>query len=196
MHKKRSGSKNPLYPVLTAHSPYKPQPVSYTHLDVYKRQGAYRNSLPAYASGNFHGTVQEYVDEALHYKALGIPGYKAHPAGPVSFDMEVHQALRDAVGPDYVLMSDPVGEYTMGDAVAVGRQLERLNFKWLEEPFRDFELYKYTELCRTLEMCIRDSSEPSVRNACPSSSSSRTFHMPSRPVKMKGRPNIFSFWKP
>ena len=114
-------------------------------LPLYKYIGAYRNSLPVYASGNFHATVEEYVEEALYYKSLGISAYKAHPAGPSTFDMQVHQALRDAVGNDYVLMSDPVGEYTMGDAVAIGRQLERLNYKWLEEPFRDFELYKYED---------------------------------------------------
>lgn len=92
-------------------------------LPLYKYIGAYRNSLPVYASGNFHATVQEYVDEALYYKSLGVPGYKAHPGGPVSFDMEIHQAVRDAVGPEYILMSDPVAEYTMGDAVAVGSQI-------------------------------------------------------------------------
>lgn len=94
-------------------------------LPLYKYIGACRTSLPVYASGNFHGTVQEYVDEALYYQAKGIPGYKAHPGGPVEFDMAVHQAVRDAVGKDYTLMSDPVGEYSMGEAVLVGRQLER-----------------------------------------------------------------------
>ncbi len=123
-------------------------------LPLYQYIGAYRTSLPVYASGNFHGTVQEYVDEAVYYKSQGIPGYKAHLGGPVSFDMQVHQAIRDAVGPDYVLMSDPVGEYTMGDAILVGRQLEHLGYKWFEEPFRDFELYKYTELCRALDIPI------------------------------------------
>lgn len=60
-------------------------------LPLYKYIGACRDSLPVYASGNFHGTVKEYVDEALYYQSKGIPGYKAHPGGPVSFDMEVHQ---------------------------------------------------------------------------------------------------------
>ena len=47
---------------------------------------------------------------------------------------------------------DPVGDYTLDEAIRVGRQLERLNYRWFEEPFRDFELYKYTELCRTLDI--------------------------------------------
>ena len=40
-------------------------------LPLYKYIGAYRDHLPVYASGNFHGTVQEYVDEALYYKEKG-----------------------------------------------------------------------------------------------------------------------------
>ena len=101
-------------------------------LPLYQYIGACRTSLPVYASGNFHETIQEYLDEALYYKSQGIPAYKAHPAGPVEFDLKLHQKLRDAVGDDYILMSDPVAEYTMGDAVRVGRQLEKLNYKWLE----------------------------------------------------------------
>ena len=45
------------------------------------------------------------------------------------------------------LMSDPVAEYTLEEAVRVGRHLEKLGYEWLEEPFRDFELNKYTQLC-------------------------------------------------
>lgn len=123
-------------------------------LPLYKYLGAYRNSLPVYASGNFHATINEYVDEALKYKSLGIPGYKAHPHGPVEMDMKIHEALREAVGADYILMSDPVAEYTLDEAIRVGRQLERLNYLWFEEPFRDFELYKYQSLCSSLDIPI------------------------------------------
>ena len=54
--------------------------------------------------------------------------------------MRIHENLRKAVGDDFGLMSDPVAEYTLDEAIRVGRQLERLNYIWLEEPFRDFEL--------------------------------------------------------
>ena len=54
--------------------------------------------------------------------------------------MKVHAAVREAVGDDFILMTDPVGDYTLDEAIRVGRQLEKLNYKWFEEPFRDFEL--------------------------------------------------------
>ena len=116
-------------------------------LPLYQYLGAYREQLPVYASGLFHPTEQEYIDEALYYKSKGIKCYKVHPCGPCEMDMQIHQHLRDAVGDDFQLMSDPVAEYTLDEAIRVGRQLERLNYVWLEEPFRDFELYKYTQLC-------------------------------------------------
>lgn len=68
--------------------------------------------------------------------------------------MKVHAAVREAVGDDFILMTDPVGDYTLDEAIRVGRQLEKLNYKWFEEPFRDFELYKYSELCRALDIPI------------------------------------------
>ena len=53
---------------------------------------------------------QEYVREALYYKSRGINCYKAHPSGPWELDMEIHENIRKAVGPDMKLMSDPVAE--------------------------------------------------------------------------------------
>ena len=123
-------------------------------LPLYKYLGAYREQLPVYASGLFHTSEQEYIDEALYYQERGIKCYKVHPPGPVETDMRIHENLRKAVGDDFGLMSDPVAEYTLDEAIRVGRQLERLNYIWLEEPFRDFELYKYSQLCEALDIPI------------------------------------------
>ena len=123
-------------------------------LPLYQYIGAYRTKLPAYASGLFHESVDEYVNEAMLYRSKGISCYKAHPPGPVEVDMEVHRRLREAVGPDMELMSDPVAEYSLDEAIRVGRELEQLGYVWLEEPFRDFELNKYSQLCAALDLPI------------------------------------------
>lgn len=123
-------------------------------LPLYQYIGAYREQLPVYASSLFYHTAEEYIKEALYYKSRGIPRYKVHPPGPCEFDMEIHRRLREAVGPDMILMSDPVGEYTLDEAIRVGRQLEQLHYLWLEEPFRDFETYKYQALCAALDIPI------------------------------------------
>jgi L-alanine-DL-glutamate epimerase-like enolase superfamily enzyme len=123
-------------------------------LPLYKYLGAYRESLPTYASSLFLPNVQAYIDEARSYIARGFPAYKVHPPGPWKRDIEVHQALRESLGPSVVLMTDPVAEYSLEEAIRVGRDLEKLDYHWFEEPFRDFELAKYTKLCAALDIPI------------------------------------------
>jgi L-alanine-DL-glutamate epimerase-like enolase superfamily enzyme len=124
-------------------------------LPLYRYLGAYRSELPVYASSLFKSSANEYAEEAKRYVSRGIRAYKAHPpGGGVAIDKEVHHCVREAVGPAVTLMSDPVGEYTLEEAIAVGRDLESLGYHWFEEPFRDFELAKYAELCRSLDIPI------------------------------------------
>lgn len=123
-------------------------------LPLHRLLGGYRTSIPVYASGLFHNHHNKYVDEALHYKAKGIKAYKCHPMGPWQKDIEICREIRDAVGPDFTLMCDPVAEYTLDQAIRVGRELEKLGYHWLEEPFRDFEIEKYARLCETLDIPI------------------------------------------
>jgi L-alanine-DL-glutamate epimerase-like enolase superfamily enzyme len=123
-------------------------------LPLYRCIGAFRTRLPAYASGLFHESAQDYLDEAKKYASLGIKAYKAHPGGPWQTDMEIHQRLRDELGDREILFSDPVAEYSLDEAIRVGRHLEKLNFRWLEEPFRDFELQKYRRLCDALDIPV------------------------------------------
>jgi L-alanine-DL-glutamate epimerase-like enolase superfamily enzyme len=123
-------------------------------LPLYRFLGAYRQSLPVYASSLFLPEVKDYVEQAKAYVKRGFPAYKAHPPGPWRKDVEVHRALREALGPDVVLMTDPVADYSLEEAIRVGRDLEKLNYHWFEEPFRDFELAKYAKLCAALDIPI------------------------------------------
>ncbi len=123
-------------------------------LPLYRYLGAQRNCLPVYASGLFHQEVDQYVKEALQYQSKGIRAYKSHPGGPWKKDIEISHALREAVGPDHTLMCDPVAEYTLDQAIKVGRTLEDLKYHWFEEPFRDYELEKYARLCAALDIPV------------------------------------------
>jgi L-alanine-DL-glutamate epimerase-like enolase superfamily enzyme len=123
-------------------------------LPLFRYLGAYRTSLPVYASSLWLAKPEDYVKEARGYVARGIKAYKAHPPGPWRLDMEVHRALRAELPKDYVLMTDPVAEYTLETAIRVGRDLEKLEYHWFEEPFRDFELAKYAKLCAALDIAI------------------------------------------
>ncbi|WP_197703942.1 enolase C-terminal domain-like protein [Cohaesibacter sp. ES.047] len=124
------------------------------NLPLYQYIGAVRDGLPAYASGLFHEDDEDCIKEALFYKDLGVPGYKVHSPSPWRRDIELHKNLREAVGEDFLLFCDPVGDYTLDQAIRVGRGLEEHGYEWFEEPFRDFELAKYTELCSALDIAV------------------------------------------
>lgn len=123
-------------------------------LPLFRLLGAYRTSLPTYASSLFLPTIDDYVRQMNDYRGRGFPAYKAHPPGPWRTDIAVHRALRAEAGIDYVLMTDPVADYTLEEAIRVGRDLEKLHYHWFEEPFRDFELTKYAKLAATLDIPI------------------------------------------
>ncbi len=123
-------------------------------LPLYQFIGEYRTALPAYASSLFLPSADAYVEQLHAYAARGFRAYTAHPPGPWRTDMSVHRALRQAAGPEFVLMSDPVADYSLEEAIRVGRDLEALNYHWFEEPFRDFELQKCAKLCAALDIPI------------------------------------------
>lgn len=123
-------------------------------LPLFRYLGAYRTALPAYASSQFMPAVEDYLAEVERYAALGVTAYKIHPSGDPRQHVDIARAVR-AAAPDAVLMLDPaLSDYSLTDAVWVGRELERLGFHWLEEPFHDAYVGKYAELCRTLDIAV------------------------------------------
>jgi L-alanine-DL-glutamate epimerase-like enolase superfamily enzyme len=123
-------------------------------LPLYKYIGACRDRLPYYASSQFMPDIDDYLTEARRYVEMGATAYKAHPSGDWRRNIEIAEALREAF-PDLTLMLDPAGhDYRLGEAIEVGRALERLAYHWLEEPFSDVNMSKYAELCRTLDIPV------------------------------------------
>ena len=104
---------------------------------LYKYLGAYRDKVPIYGSSLVLGSPEAYAKEALEYKKRGFNAYKLHPPGKYDFDLEAHIAVRNAVGDNFKLMSDPVAPYTFEEALRFGRELEKLNYHWYEEPLYD-----------------------------------------------------------
>jgi len=125
------------------------------NLPLYKLIGAYRDRIPAYASSPFMATPEEYVSLAIKAKLEGFTAFKLHPPGEPDLDIACCQAVRAAVGPGFVLMSDPVGgNYDHEDAIRVGRALEKLDYLWLEEPLYDHDMHGLEQLSRTLDIAI------------------------------------------
>lgn len=123
-------------------------------LPLYKLLGAYRDKIPVYASSFVLPTVEDYAKQALEVKNRGWHAYKLHPPGRLEFDLAAYRACREAVGPDFKLMADPVAAYSYEQALQVGRELERLNFYWFEEPVFDVDFQSLRKLSAKLDIAI------------------------------------------
>ncbi len=123
-------------------------------LPLYKFLGARRDRLPAYASSQFMPQIESYIAEATALAGRGYTAYKAHPGGGVADHIALARELRRQF-PGLGLMLDPAGfDYTLGEAVRVGRALEQAGFEWFEEPFHDQFTGKYATLCKILDIPV------------------------------------------
>jgi L-alanine-DL-glutamate epimerase-like enolase superfamily enzyme len=124
------------------------------HQPVYKLLGASREKVPLYVSSMFLPGPEDYVKQALEVKAKGYKGYKLHPPGDLAIDIECYREVRKAVGDDFTLMADPVISYTYEQALKAGRELEKLNYRWLEEPLLDVNMNGLRKLREKLDIPI------------------------------------------
>ena len=123
-------------------------------LPIHELIGTAAERRAVYVSSMFLETPEEYAAQALEVQARGFRGYKVHPPGVLDVDLDVYRAVREAVGPDFTLMSDPVGAYNYGQALRAGRVLEELDYRWLEEPVYDHDWKTQAKLARDLDIPI------------------------------------------
>ncbi len=123
-------------------------------LPLYRLLGEYRRKVPVYASSFVLKTPQDYARQALEVKGRGWHGYKLHPPGDYDFDLAAYRACREAVGPEFKLMADPVAAYNHEQALRMGRELEKLNYYWFEEPLFDVDFNGLRKLASHLDIPI------------------------------------------
>ena len=90
-------------------------------------------TLPSLES--YWETVKECIE--IGYKAI-----KVHVTGDYKADIKIAKTVREAAGDEIILMLDASGSYDYEHALIVGKELEKLNYYWFEEPIRDY--YKYS----------------------------------------------------
>ncbi|MCD6519036.1 MAG: hypothetical protein J7M05_03825 [Anaerolineae bacterium] len=122
-------------------------------LPVYKLLGQVRSGLPVYLTGG-DGPLELYIEHIERGREQGIRAYKAHTYKGGRADIPLMEKLREYVGDDYDLIIDPVCSYTYQEAVEVGHVLERLHFIWLEEPFHEYKMHQYQQLCAELTIPV------------------------------------------
>ena len=116
--------------------------------------GGFRSRVPVYASSFVLSSPEAYARQALEVKGRGWHAYKVHPPGDYDLDLEIYRACREAVGPGFKLMADPVAAYSQTQALRMGRQLEKLDYYWLEEPLFDVDFAGLRKLAAALDIPI------------------------------------------
>ena len=121
---------------------------------IHRLLGTCKDSMPVYSSTAYHETKEEYAEEAIRFKEMGWQAHKIHPHGNPMYDIEICQAVREAVGDDMKLMLDSMWAYQYEDAMRVGRAIEELNYYWYEDPLVEEDIYNYVKLHQKLDIPI------------------------------------------
>ncbi len=129
-------------------------------LPIHQLLGSYRDRVPAYISSAVLTSPSAYADEAQHYKALNLVAYKIHPPQIWREDIRVCEAVRRAVGDEYLLMLDSVWSYDYPAALRVGLAIQELGYYWYEDPLADADIYNYVELKKHLTIPIMATEAP------------------------------------
>ena len=109
--------------------------------------GRMRSEVQAYATGLYRrdrGTpVQYLVEEALSYVEQGFTAMKLKVGFGVEEDYNVTCAIREAIGPDIMLMVDANHAYDAVAAIQLARRIEQFDISWFEEPVPPEDLDGY-----------------------------------------------------
>lgn len=147
----------------------------HTGMPVHQLLGAARDKVPAYAStmcgDDLEGgldTPEAYAEFAVSCMDRGYPAFKLHtwqppyPGAPnVKRDIAACAAVREVVGPDVPLMLDPFHYYSREEAFYLARELEKLDYYWMEEPMDEHSMSSYVWLCENtlLPICGPETAE-------------------------------------
>ncbi|MEL7273472.1 MAG: mandelate racemase/muconate lactonizing enzyme family protein [Pseudomonadota bacterium] len=111
--------------------------------------GAFRESVPAYATGGFrpHGRdrLDKLVEETAGYRDAGFTATKIKIGFGVEEDEAVIRAVRKTIG-DMRLMIDANHGYDHIEAIELGRRVADCGIDWFEEPVVPEQLESYAKV--------------------------------------------------
>ena len=121
--------------------------------------GTYRTRARVYATGLYEpqgvpSIPAALVAEALGYKAAGFCGMKLKIGYDLRTDLEYIRAIREAIGPELLLMVDANHAYNASEAIQLARAMEPYAIHWFEEPVPPEDLDGYLEIKRASRIPI------------------------------------------
>lgn len=123
------------------------------NLPVHKLLGGFRNRVPAYLTETAV-PFEDALASARMAKEQGFHGFKDHSILGVKTNIDLARELRTVAGDDMVLMHDPVQQYTVDEAIRVGRELEKLGYLWIEEPLQESDINGLKRVSDALDMHV------------------------------------------
>lgn len=112
---------------------------------VHKLLGGFRDRVPCYASGflwrNYDANALAETGSKLVDEGFRAMKFRMGDADSSAVEVERMRALRAAVGDDIDLMVDINQGWDANRSIHVGREMERCNLTWLEDPIdhQDYE---------------------------------------------------------
>jgi len=126
-------------------------------LPLHVMAGGAQDRVPLYTTegGWLHIEQKKLVEEALAAKAQGFHGAKIKIGRPhLSEDMARLEAVRDAVGPGFEIMTDANQGFTVSEAIRRARHYERVDLAWFEEPLPAEDLGGHIRLSESTSIPI------------------------------------------
>jgi len=121
--------------------------------------GAYRRKARVYATGLYEpqgvpDISAALVEEALGYRRDGFCGMKLKVGYGIATDLRYIEAIRQAIGPEPLLMVDANHAYNAPEAIRLARGMAPYDIHWFEEPVPPEDLDGYCECRRFAPMMI------------------------------------------
>ncbi len=126
-------------------------------LPLYRLFGGGRDRVAVYASGGLwlSRTIDELQAEAKAFLAQGFKAMKLRlGSAKIATDIERVAAVRAAIGEDVTLMADANQGLTVDHAIRLGRELERYNLAWFEEPVPTWDHAGHAHIAAALDTPI------------------------------------------
>lgn len=124
---------------------------------LHRMAGGAQEKIPLYTTegGWLHIETAALVDDALQAKAQGFGGSKIKIGRPhVSEDVARLEAVRNAVGPAFEIMTDANQRFTVDEAIRRARCLTPLDIAWFEEPLTADDMMGHVRLSQSTTIPI------------------------------------------
>jgi L-alanine-DL-glutamate epimerase-like enolase superfamily enzyme len=118
--------------------------------------GSFRKNIKTYASSLYFAgrTTKELVEAAESFIQDGFTAIKLKVGAGPQTDIENVKAIRKAIGEEIGLMVDANGGYDRFTAIKIGREFERYNVFWFEEPIANEDIEGYIAISKALDMPV------------------------------------------